>query len=86
METMLAQHRADVAKALEHGVMRERARRQSEVAATLVEVEQARQELAEEQSRVASLLEEREELRLSASMYETDPATAGRRPGCEGGG
>lgn len=56
VEAMLAQHRTDIEKMLEHGVLRERACIQAQSAAQSVETEQAWQELAEERSRLASLL------------------------------
>lgn len=67
-DVLLAQHRSDVSKAMEHGVLRERARNQAQLAAKSSEVDQARQELAEVRSWLASLLQERDELRLSASI------------------
>lgn len=60
----------DVTKALEHKVLRKRARNQAMLATKTAEVDQVRHELAEERSRMASLLQELEELRLSASVEQ----------------
>lgn len=67
MDTVLAQHRTDIVKAIEHGVNRERARLRSQAVALKAEAEQARLELAEEQSQYANLLQELEDLRFSAN-------------------
>lgn len=68
MEAMLAQHCADIEKALEHEVLREHAHAKAQMAAQSAEGEQARQELAEERSRLASLLQKMDELWLNASV------------------
>lgn len=67
MEALLAQHRADIAQAIEHGIQRERAWSQNQMAAMKSDAEQSRLELAEEKSRHANLLQELEDLRFSAS-------------------
>lgn len=67
-KVLLVQHRTDVAKALEHGVLHERARNQAQLATKSAKVEQDKQELAEERSRMTFLLQEMDELRLNASV------------------
>lgn len=68
VEAVLTQYRADLDKAVEHGVMLEGARNQSQLVAMKSEVDQARNELAEEKSRMSALLEEMEELRFIARV------------------
>lgn len=57
-EAILALHHANIDKVIEHGVMRERARNQSQLAAMKGEVEKAKNELSEEKSCISTLLEE----------------------------
>lgn len=66
MEAVPAQHRADLDNAVEHGVLCERARVQTQLVVMKVEVDQAKHELAEEKSRMFALLQEMEELRVTA--------------------
>lgn len=50
MESLLAQHRADIEKAIEHGAQRERQHGKGRMSTLTAEAEQARLELAEERS------------------------------------
>lgn len=67
-ETMLALHRDDLDKVVEHGVQRERSQNLSQMQALKAETEQAKKELAEKKGQNASYLEKIGDLKVAANV------------------
>lgn len=68
-EAILAQHRADLEKAVEHAFQQERSRNLSQMQALKAWAEQAKKELNEEKWRIFPYLEEICELKLVAGIH-----------------